>query len=258
MASFRHKTKSLTKCSDDIKLLLREGYGSSTIAYTIVKSRRVKTSEIIVEANKVLVRTPFHKPVAEIHEIVRKKANWILKKQLEYNRHKPRITKPTFQDGSMLPYLGKDYRLRIITEYEGSQKFELVNAEFLAFVNRSKHSKKKIKLLYEKWLVKAATSFMDKKIKLLSQELSVKPQEVKLKNLRSRWGSATIGGAIHLSLHLLKAPTDVIDYMILHELCHLRIKGHSHRYWDLVHKFMPNYQDKVDWLKVNGNNLISS
>jgi len=56
---------------------------------------------------------------------------------------------------------------------------------------------------------------------------------------------------------MLKAPNDIIDYMTLHELCHLRIKGHSHRFWDLVHKFMPNYQEKIDWLRVNGPNLAS-
>ena len=62
---------------------------------------------------------------------------------------------------------------------------------------------------------------------------------------------------VHLSIDLLKCPNDIIDYMILHEICHLRIKGHSHRFWDLVHKFMPNYQEKIDWLRVNGPNLAS-
>jgi predicted metal-dependent hydrolase len=48
---------------------------------------------------------------------------------------------------------------------------------------------------------------------------------------------------------LIKAPEDVIDYIILHELCHLKIKEHSHHYWDMLHKFMPNYQDKIEWFK---------
>jgi predicted metal-dependent hydrolase len=235
-------------------------YGSSSIAYSIVKSKRVKTSEIIVDVDKVVVRAPFHKPVAEIHDIIQKKANWILRKQLEFQkiRANPQMIKPTFQDGSTLPYLGKNCPLRIVTEDERAEKIELVKGEFLVFLDGSINSKKKIKLLYEKWSVKAATSSIEKKIKLYSKELAVRPQEIKLKNLRTRWGSATKDGAIHLSVDLLKGPNDVIDYMILHELCHLRIKGHSHRFWDLVHKFMPNYQDKVDWLKVNGNNLISS
>jgi len=71
-------------------------YGSSTIGYSIIKSRRVKTSEIIVDSDKILVRVPFNKPASEIHEIVKKKANWIIKKQLEYKRLNPQIIKTTF------------------------------------------------------------------------------------------------------------------------------------------------------------------
>ena len=71
-------------------------YGSSVIGYSIIKSRRVKTSEIIVDSDKILVRVPFNKPASEIHEIVKKKANWIIKKQLEYKRLNPQIIKTTF------------------------------------------------------------------------------------------------------------------------------------------------------------------
>jgi predicted metal-dependent hydrolase len=58
------------------------------------------------------------------------------------------------------------------------------------------------------------------------------------------------------NVNLLKAPADIIDYAVLHELCHFKIKQHSHRFWNLMHKFMPRYQEKINWLKVNGNSLI--
>ena len=63
-------------------------------------------------------------------------------------------------------------------------------------------------------------------------------------------------GSINLNVNLLKAPEDVIDYIILHEICHLKIKEHSHHFWDLIYKFIPNYKDKIDWLNRNGNNLV--
>jgi predicted metal-dependent hydrolase len=237
------------------KLKQRLQYGTKTIEYSIIKSRRIKTSEIIVDADNVSVRSPFHKPISEIHEIVRKKAGWILKKQLEYKNQNPEIMKPNFQDSSTLPYSGKNYALKIITNYQGSEQIEFEHGEFSIYI-QGKSSKKKARLLYEEWLTETAQSFLDKKIKEYSKELSVEPNQIKLKNLRSRWGSATKDGVINLSLNLLKAPTGVIDYMILHELCHLKIKGHSHRFWDLVHRFMPDYQEKIDWLKVNGSSLL--
>ena len=64
------------------------------------------------------------------------------------------------------------------------------------------------------------------------------------------------GDTINLNLNLVKAPEDVLNYIILHELSHLKIKEHSHHFWDLVHKFMPDYREKIDWLDKNGSNLI--
>jgi predicted metal-dependent hydrolase len=84
----------------------------------------------------------------------------------------------------------------------------------------------------------------------------LKPSEVIIKNLKNRWGSATKDNVINLNVNLLKAPESVIDYIILHELCHLKIKEHSHKFWDLLHKFMPDSREKIDWLKINGSNLV--
>jgi predicted metal-dependent hydrolase len=232
-------------------------YGTKTIEYSIVRSKRIKTSEIIVDANSVVVRTPFHKPSSEVHDIIRKKADWILKKQREYKVNNSQIIKPTFQHNSTLPYLGKNYPLRIISNQEINGKILFVHGEFLVHINGITPSKKKIKSLYEKWLVEGTMPFIERKIEFYSKELGVAPQKFKLKKFRGRWGSITIDGAVHLNIDLLKAPNDIIDYMILHELCHLRVKGHSYRFWDLFHKFMPDYQDKIDWLNVNGPSLAS-
>jgi predicted metal-dependent hydrolase len=230
-------------------------YGSKTIEYSIIKSRRIKTSEIIVDADSVVIRIPFQKPASEVHNIVRKKADWILKKQLEYRVNNSQIVKPTFQHGSTLPHLGKNYSLYIINNQDTDEKVVFENRQFLVYLNGFKSSKKKIKSLYEKWLIEVTMPFIERKIESYSQELRVTPQMFKIKKLRSRWGSTTIDGAIHLSIDLLKAPNDVIEYMILHELCHFKIGGHSHKFWKLVQKFMPNYQEKIDWLRLNGSSL---
>jgi predicted metal-dependent hydrolase len=89
-----------------------------------------------------------------------------------------------------------------------------------------------------------------------SKKLGVRAKGVAIKNLRNRWGSLTKNSIINLNVNLGKAPNDIIDYIILHELCHLKIKEHSHHYWSLVHMFMPDYQNKVDWLRANGDNLL--
>ena len=99
-------------------------------------------------------------------------------------------------------------------------------------------------------------SFFEDKVEKYLKALGVRVKPIIVKDLRNRWGSLTKTGVINFNVNLLKAPEDVIDYIVLHELCHLKIEEHSHHYWDMLHKFMPNYQDKIEWLKVNGSNLI--
>src|SRR5947208_12493174 len=97
-------------------------------------------------------------------------------------------------------FWGRIISLRIISNQETGERISFVNGEFLVYINGFKSSKKKIKSLYEKWLVEATTPFIERKIELYSKELEVTPHRLKLKKLRSRWGSTTTDGAIHLSI----------------------------------------------------------
>jgi predicted metal-dependent hydrolase len=248
-------------------------YGNSTIEYSVIRSKRVKTSEISVDDDKVIIRTPFGKPLPEIEKTIEEKASWILKKQLEHKGVIPEIIKPSFEDGSTLPYLGKNYRIKVSRgrgeegeekSYVKEDKIELVNEEFIIYLSNSEHSKRKIKTLYDRWLMQKAKMLFEDRIKHYSRELELhrqhhhqQPTQIIIKNQKSRWGSLTKGNVINLNVNVLKAPLDVIDYTVLHELCHLKIKEHSHSFWDYLNKFMPTYKDKVEWLKVNGASLIS-
>jgi len=133
-----------------------------------------------------------------------------------------------------------------------SENVKLVNGEFLIFSKSSRLSKKH----YDDWLLEKAESTFEQKTKAYCMELGIKPPQVIVKNLKNRWGSATKDNVININVNLLKAPENVIDYIILHELCHLKIKEHSHHFWDMLHKFMPDYQKQVEWLKINGSQLI--
>jgi predicted metal-dependent hydrolase len=230
-------------------------YGTTIIPYYIIKTRRIKTSELIVDADTITVRTPYDKDKTEIQRLVLDKARWILEKQKEYKQAVPQLNKPTFEEGSTLPYLGRNYPLNILKK-QSKNSIEFVNGEFVFRLKSSKNSNALIQKLYQDWLIENAHYLFKDKVDEYSQNLGVVTIGIAIKNLKNRWGSLTKDGAINLNVNLLKAPEDVIDYIILHELCHLKIKEHSHHYWDLVHKYMPNYEEKIYWLKVNGANLI--
>jgi|SRR5215211_5440987 len=231
-------------------------YGTTTIPYYVIKTRRIKTSEVIVDADTITVRTPYDKDKTEIQRLVLDKASWILRKQKEYRETTQELKKPSFKENTTLPYLGNNYPLVINKKQHTKNGIDLVDGKFVATVRASRLTPKLLQKLYENWLRENAQKVFEDKVKKYSKKLGAQPKLIVIKNLRHRWGSLTKNGVLNLNLNLIKAPEDVIDYIILHELCHMRIKEHSHHYWDMLHKFMPNYHDKIEWLNVNGSNLL--
>jgi predicted metal-dependent hydrolase len=98
-------------------------YGSIIISYQIIKTGRIKTSEVIVDADTIIVRTPYNKDKIEIQRLVLDKARWILKKQKEYREKVPQLIKPSFKENSTLPYLGNNYSLVINREDAKLKRF---------------------------------------------------------------------------------------------------------------------------------------
>ena len=244
-------------------------YGDKKIDYTLVKSKRRKTSEIIVDKDEITIRAPYEKSIPEVETILGDKIKWIIKKQKEYEQMHKDIVKPTFLPESMLPYLGKSYPIRLVSntpENEKNKTFELINDNsfFLIVLDIHESEKKNkekisniIKGLYMKWLEEQAKKILKEKITQYSKTIQVNPSKFVIKNLKNRWGSISQNDTINLNVNLLKAPEDVIDYIIIHELCHIKIKGHSQKFWQFLNRFITKYQDKIEWLSRNGENLLS-
>jgi len=171
-------------------------YGNSVIQYTVVKSKRRKTSEIRVDEKGVEIRTPFYKKDSDVQKIIHDQKHWIYKKQLLF-----------------------------------------------------KDRKKQRKRVYK---TKLKDTYLEKRTQKLASKIGLTPSKIVVKPLKNRWGSLTEKGVITLNSNLLKAPKDVIDYIIIHELCHLKIKGHSQNFWNFVAKYEPNYPEKKNWLEING------
>ena len=200
------------------------------------------------------MRAPFGKDDREIQRLVLDKASWILKKQKEYRETIPEVTRPSFKENTTLPYLGANYPLKI-NKGQNNDGINLVDRKFVIESKSTKITSNRLKKLYDNWLREKSQSLYEDKVEKHSKKLGVRIKRIAIKNLRNRWGSLTNSGVINLNLNLIKAPEDIIDYIVLHELCHLKIKEHSHHYWDLVRKYVPDYQDKEDWLRANADRV---
>lgn len=137
------------------------------------------------------------------------------------------------------------------------EKIEFVNGMFRVYLDEDEHNvNDKIKLLYHNWLDSQADKIFKEKVNRFSKIVEVTYDKLVIKNLKNRWGSITKNKIINLNFNLIKAPDDVIDYIIIHELCHLKIKGHSYQFWNYLKQFAPDYKQKVEWLRRNTETII--
>jgi predicted metal-dependent hydrolase len=155
-------------------------------------------------------------------------AEWIIRKQKQLKSSVPEIKKPIFEEDSSLPYLGKNYPLRI-NKNQSDNIFSFIDDEFMVDITNhmiDHNVKFQIKQLYEDWIIRMAYPILKTKVNTYSHILGVDIPEILIKsNLKSRWESLTRKGSINFNMHLVKAPEDVIDYIVLHELCHLKVEG---------------------------------
>jgi len=242
-------------------------HGTKRIKYFVFRTRRTKTSEIIVDSDEIVIRVPHTKTEGEIESLLKEKISWILKKQKEiiYGKEKIGISKPMYTRDSTLPYLGKNYKTQVklinsqtVTKKNMVKNFIVHKNDLLLFnILDSQNSSNEIRKLYENWLHHKAKIIFKERVHVLSKIIGMKPNNIVIKNLKNRWASITNNGDININVNLVKAPPEIIDYIIIHELCHFRVKGHSYDYWSLLKRYCPDYPKFIKWLEINGRNLLS-
>jgi hypothetical protein len=190
-------------------------YGNSVVNYDLIKSKRRKICEIIIDRNKITVRSPYEKPLSEIEAIMQEKIKWISRNQKEFRDVREEMIKPNFHNNSTLPYVGKNYPLIVIL-YNQVESFELDNNKFIArLTHENSNNTETIEKLYNKWLLSKAKTIVEEKVKVYGRIMNKSPKRIVLKNLKKRWGSISKDKTLNLNINLLKAPEDVINYLIM-------------------------------------------
>jgi predicted metal-dependent hydrolase len=221
-------------------------YGSRQIEYIIKTSKRKKTVAINVTSEaRVVVRAPQFLNKANITKIVKKKAPWIIKKQEYFKNLQLLYPEKEYISGEQILYLGRRYRLKVNKVQNSSAcKPKVVGRRVIIHVN-SQLSDKDRRSMIEKaiiqWYILRAENVINKRIQRYKQILGVNPKNIEIKDqriLRFNWRVAI-------------APMSIIDYIVVHELCHLKIKNHSKEFWRLVSLVLPDYQKRRNWLKQN-------
>ena len=219
----------------------------------VIKTNRKKSVSIQLEGIIVKVRVPKSLSDNRINNLIKKRKSWIETKIKEYSQT-PVIKPIQYINGEIFPYLGKNYKLKVQDDELTSIK--LLGGHFIVTLPQNEiHKKDKIRKLVIKWYQQHAKIYLKEKTFQLSETIGVAPESVSIKNYRSRWGSCMSNGIIYFNWRIILAPKNIINYIIIHELCHLLEHNHSPKYWQIVEKHFPNWRDSRDWLKNNQNFL---
>ena len=145
--------------------------------------------------------------------------------------------------------VGEDgIQIRVPTNKKHDEIMDMINSRKLWICKKYLEFQTK----KERFKIRVDRSYIIQRVNKLATKIGVKPSRISTRPLKTRWSSATANGAITINSRLCRAPKGVIDYVIIHELCHLRISGHSAAYWNMVSMYMPKYGEKIEWLKKHG------
>jgi hypothetical protein len=226
------------------------------VGYEFKRARR-RTIGFSVAADGLVVSAPRWVPVAEIESALAEKARWILKKLQEQDERARKIAaqRIDWHDGTTLPFLGETVIVVLDPRATGAQ---LKTAQdTLPGVPRltlhvglpQQAMPEQIKDAVQAWLMRQARRVFEERCRHFAQALGVRWTRLSLSSAATRWGSASADGAIRLHWRLIHFALPTIDYVVAHELAHLRVMDHSPRFWDVVRSVIPDVDQRRDGLR---------
>lgn len=219
-------------------------YGHERIPYETTFADRT-TLEIGVDPDgSVHVRAPTDRSPEEIHDHVQRRARWIVRQRRHFDRIGPPTQKKEYVSGESAWYLGRQYRLRVIPTDDGRPDRARLHRPYLE-IETEDVSPDHVRQLVEGWYrVRAETRLPERYDFGASQvrRYGIEAPPFSIRRMRTRWGSYTPSGRVLLNPDLMVAPLYCIDYVVVHELCHVRHPNHGTDFYDLLGRVLPDWR----------------
>lgn len=229
----------------------------SKFTYTLKPCKRRKTIQLKLTAyNKIEISLPSSARNINIHQILLEKAAWILSKSANLKSIDEVSINSTIFDGCELLFLGRPYTLKVIINKIIPANIDLQGETIFVTISEATDNCDLLISLLMNWYKKNASTILNERTWYWAKRLNVSPIKVNLKDQKTRWGSCSSRGTINYNWRIIMAPPDVLDYLVIHELCHLVFPNHSQNFWQLVGLHCPSYNKYRSWLKNNGQLLM--
>lgn len=237
-------------------------FGASRIAYSIVRSaRRRKTVELtIARPGEVVVAAPVRTSVERIEAIVKRRAGWILRHDGggERTAAGASLAERRFVSGESLPYLGRRVRLVVRETHEDGVEVGFHHWQFEVRLSRALSTHERVAAVeaaFTRWYRHRAAELIADRVERFAPRLGDRPSRVLVRDQRRRWGSCSPDGVLRFNWRVVMAPPALIDYVVVHELAHLRTRTHGAAYWRLVASVVPDHRERRRRLRELGPQL---
>ncbi|MBZ4663660.1 MAG: hypothetical protein JG776_1375 [Caloramator sp.] len=235
-------------------------YNGEVYEYKMIKKKKKTITIRITREGEVVVTSPIYADDRYIFNLVQDKAEWIVQKLKEIERIKNEVGSIEYKKGGQIDYLGT--KLILFISEDNVDKLKIYKEDNKLYIKLPKakasfFTEQMLRKEIIKWLTEEAKVVLKQRVKFFSQKYNLIPNRVVIKEQKTIWGSCSSKGNINLNWRLIMVPLDVLDYVVVHELCHLKHHNHSKKFWELVKEIMPDFEEKKNWLKENGGRLFS-
>jgi len=224
-------------------------YGTTTIEYELLYAPRQTLGITVNPDCTVQVMAPEGCPLPQIEQHLKRRRKWIVKQQQELSQYLPLLPPRQYVSGETHLYLGKQYRLKLLQGH--TPAMTLARNRFF-IITRDKENKEAIQAQLDEWYrQKAEQLFAELLTESMKRAVIIGIHErppLKIRLMQKRWGSSTAQGVLILNLKLIQVAKPLIEYVIMHELCHKKIHNHSSDYYALLDRVMPNWKERKQQL----------
>lgn len=226
--------------------IIKLNLGNEIIECEFERGKRKNLYLVVKEDGRVQIRAPKRMKIDEIYKFVESKSSWILKKSKE-SREKNKVKVQNREDG-IVHILGKKYQINKEFKNIKRGKIEFLNENVNVYLpieieNNDLVQNEMIDNLYEKLLCDIANREVVKSMDKITTLVGMFPNQLKIRNFKRAWGNCSSKKIISINKDVCKFSTNAIDYVCLHEVCHLKHMNHSRDFWNMVEFYMPGYRD---------------
>ncbi len=207
------------------------------ITYTLKRSSKRRSIGLRIDDRGLTVSMPLRASEKWLNSVLQDKASWVVEKLDGWQSRKPEAT--LWQDGETIDYLGELLVLRVVSGLFASPP-QRRGKELWIFVADTGEASD-IEQMVSRWYQDEAQSLFEQCAAHYAHLLKVAPRAIKLSAAKAQWGSCAVNGTVRLNVQLIKLPMRLIDYVVVHELAHLRELNHSEAFWRIVESVCPDY-----------------